>query len=121
VAFTEAERAAVCDVQSSGSQERTLLGGKWYPDTAKSIEEQVPGRTFPSPEAVAAADEFVLDELYQAFETIRSYAVSGIEAARRGDRDEVRLRLRVQLRDAFRYAVGIHNLLSPTPAEGAQK
>jgi hypothetical protein len=66
----------------------------------------------PSPEAVAAADEFVLDELYDAFDLIRSYAVSGIEAARRGDRAEVRLRLRVQLRDAFRYAVSVHNLLS---------
>jgi len=84
----EAERAAVCNVQASGSQEGTLLGGKWYPDTAKSTSEQVPSRTFPSPEAVAAADGFVLDELYEAFELIRSYAVSGMEAAGRGDRDD---------------------------------
>jgi hypothetical protein len=115
----EAEGAAVCDVQASGSQERTLLGGKWYPDTAISSSEQVPNCRFPSPEAVAAADEFVLDELYDAFERIRSYAVSGIEAARRGDRAEVRLRLRVQLRDAFRYAVSVHNLLSQAPQGGA--
>ena len=115
----ETVRAAVCDVQASGSQERTLLGGKWYPDTAKSNFEQVPSRRFPSPEAVAAADEFVLDELYDVFERIRSYAVSGIEAARRGDRAEVRLRLRVQLRDAFRYAVSAHNLLSQDPKGGA--
>jgi hypothetical protein len=115
----ETVRAAVCDVQASGSQERTLLGGKWYPDTAKSNFEQVPSRRFPSPEAVAAADEFVLDELYDVFERIRSYAVSGIEAARRGDRAEVRLRLRVQLRDAFRYAVSVHNLLSP-PVKGGE-
>jgi hypothetical protein len=73
----------------------------------------------PSAEAVAAADEFILDELYEAFELIRSYAVSGIEAAHRGDRDEVRLRLRVQLRDCFRHAVQLHELLSPEkPKEG---
>jgi hypothetical protein len=60
-----------------------------------------------------------LDELYDVFERIRSYAVSGIEAARRGDRAEVRLRLRVQLRDAFRYAVSVHNLLSP-PVKGGE-
>lgn len=57
-------------------------------------------------------DEFLLGELYQAFETIRSYAVSGREAADRGDRDEIRLRLRVQLRDTFRHAVKLHDLLS---------
>ncbi len=115
----EAERAAVCDVQASGSKEGTFLGGKWYPDTAKSSSEQVPRRRFPSPEAVAAGDEFVLDELHDAFGLIRSYAVSGIEAARRGDRDEIRLRLRVQLRDAFRYTVKLHDLLSPEkPKEG---
>jgi hypothetical protein len=73
----------------------------------------------PSPEAIAVADEFVLDELYDAFELIRSYAVSGIEAARRGDRDEIRLRLRVQMRDCFRHAVQLHDLLSPQkPKEG---
>jgi hypothetical protein len=73
----------------------------------------------PTPEAIAAADEFVLDELYEAFERIRSYAVSGLEAARRGDREEVRLRLRVQLRDCFRHAVEVHNLLSPGRKAGA--
>jgi hypothetical protein len=66
----------------------------------------------PSAEAVAEADEFILDELYRAFDLIRSYAISGLEAARRGDRDEVRLRLRVQLRDVFRHAVATHDLLS---------
>ena len=71
--------------------------------------------TRPSPEAIAAADEYVLDELWEAFERIRTYAVSGREAASRGDRDEIRLRLRVQLRDSFRYAVEIHNLLSLEP------
>jgi hypothetical protein len=67
----------------------------------------------PSPEAMAACDEFVLDELASAFDLIESYAISGKEAARRRDRDEVRLRLRIQLRDCFRHAVQIHDLLSP--------
>jgi hypothetical protein len=67
----------------------------------------------PSPEAIAEADNFVLDELFRAFDLIESYAVSGKEAARRGDREEIKLRLRVQLRDVFRYAVEIHNMLEP--------
>jgi hypothetical protein len=70
----------------------------------------------PSPEAVAVADEFIFDELYNTFELIRSYATSAREAAGRGDRDEIRLRLRVQLRDAFRHAVEVHDLLSPDKA-----
>jgi hypothetical protein len=65
----------------------------------------------PSPEAVAATEEFLLDELHEAFELIRSYAVSATEAARRGDRDEIKFCLRVQLRDVFRYAVELHDLL----------
>jgi hypothetical protein len=72
----------------------------------------------PSPEAVAAAEEFVLDELYRDFELIASYAKSGMEAARRDDRQEIKLRLRVQLRDVFRHAVKLHNLLTPTPIQG---
>jgi hypothetical protein len=66
----------------------------------------------PSAEAIAEADEFILDELYRAFGLIESYARSGFEAARRGDRDEIRLRLRIQLRDCFRHAVELHDLLS---------
>ena len=66
----------------------------------------------PSPEAIAAADEFVLEELYRVLNLIVSYATSGLEAARRGDRGELKLRLRVQLRDCFRHAVEVHNLLS---------
>jgi hypothetical protein len=97
----------------TGSQNTAMLGGLQNSDTATLPEKQRRiAAVGPSPEAVAAADEFVLDELHDAFERIRSYAVSGIEAARRGDRAEVRLRLRVQLRDAFRYAVSVHNLLS---------
>jgi hypothetical protein len=73
----------------------------------------------PSAKARAAADEFLFDELYRTFELIRSYAVSAREAADRGDRDEIRLRLRVQLRDVFKYAVEIHELLSPPQAKAA--
>ena len=69
----------------------------------------------PSQEAIAACDEFILDELYQSFDLIGSYATSAREAARRGDRDEIRLRLRCQLRDAFRHAIAVHDLLSKTP------
>ena len=49
----------------------------------------------PSPEAIAACDESILDELYRDFNLIESYAISAKEAARRGDFGEVRLRLRV--------------------------
>jgi hypothetical protein len=65
----------------------------------------------PSPEAIAEIDECLLDELYATFDLIKSYAASGLEAARRGDREEIKLRLRVQLRDCFRHAVELHDLL----------
>jgi hypothetical protein len=73
----------------------------------------------PSQEAVAACDEFVFNELFHAFSTIESYAVSAKEAARRGDRNEIKLRLRTQLRDCFRYAVQVHNLMSPEQPESS--
>jgi hypothetical protein len=78
-------------------------------------------RTFsgPSPEAMEACDEFLLDELARDFDLIESYAISGKEAARRGDRDEVRLRLRIQLRDLFRHAVQLHDLLAPRLSQGS--
>lgn len=66
----------------------------------------------PSPEAIAACDEFILEELYRSFDLIASYATSAMEAARRDDRAELRLRLRSQLRDCFRHAVKTHDLLS---------
>jgi hypothetical protein len=75
----------------------------------------------PSQEAIAACDEHVLDELYRSFDLIESYARSGMEAARRGDRKEVTLRLRVQLRDCFRHAVATHDLLSKQHADNAEK
>ena len=73
----------------------------------------------PSPETMAECDEFILDELYRDFSLIQSYARSGLEAARRGDRAEIRLRLRCQLRDVFRHAVQIHDLLSTEPSKGS--
>jgi hypothetical protein len=75
----------------------------------------------PSPEAIAECDEAVLDELYRDFWLLESYAKSGAEAARRGDRQEIRLRLRVQLRDVFRHAIATHDLLSPERVDRAEK
>ena len=74
----------------------------------------------PSPEAIAECDEYVLDELFRAFDLIESYAISGKEAARRGDREEIKLRLRTQLRDCFRHAVATHDLLSTQTATNAR-
>jgi hypothetical protein len=71
----------------------------------------------PSSEAIAECDEYVLDELFRAFGLIESYAISGKEAARRGDREEIKLRLRIQLRDCFRHAVATHDLLSMQAAQ----
>jgi hypothetical protein len=74
-----------------------------------------------SPEAIAVADEAVLDELFSVFRQIESYARSGVEAARRGDRREIRLRLRIQLRDCFKHAIAVHDMLSPpTESEKAR-
>jgi hypothetical protein len=66
----------------------------------------------PPPDAIAECDEFLLDEIYHDLSLIWSYATSAMEAARRGDREELTLRLRIQLRDCFRHAVEMHNLLS---------
>jgi hypothetical protein len=71
----------------------------------------------PSAEAIAEADEYLLDEIFHDLSLIASYTASALEAARRGDREELRLRLRVQLRDLFRHAVAVHDLLSPQRAE----
>jgi hypothetical protein len=72
----------------------------------------------PSPEAVAEADEFLLDEIFHDLYLIESHAISAREACRRGDRAELRLRLRTQLRDCFRHAVELHNLLSTERRKG---
>jgi hypothetical protein len=73
----------------------------------------------PSPAAVAEVEEFLLDEMYSDLHLIQSYTISAMEAARRGDREELRLRLRVQLRDCFRHAVELHKLLTPEqPKQG---
>ena len=75
-------------------------------------------RAYPSPEAIAEAQALILDELFDAFGLIESYAISAREAARRGDREEIRLRLRSQMRDVFRHAVELHNLLGPERPNG---
>jgi len=62
---------------------------------------------------VAEAEEFLLDEIFHVLGLIASYTTSALESACRGDRKELRLRLRVQLRDCFRHAVELHNLLTP--------
>ena len=98
-------------LKTEGSSERS--------DAANpEIKQDTTSSNGPSPKAIAAVDEFVLDELYRAFDLIASYATSGLEATRRGDREEIRLRLRVQLRDCFRHAVQIHDLLSTSPMNG---
>jgi hypothetical protein len=98
------------------SQDAATLGGLQRLDAAipESKQDVACG---PSPDAIAAADEFVLDELYRILGLI-SDATSGLEAARRGDVEEIRLRLRVQLRDCFRHAVEVHNLLSTGQRKG---
>jgi hypothetical protein len=91
-----------------------MLGGLHILSTADPESNQ--GKTAsvgPSAEAVAEADEFLLDEIFHDLSLIASYTTSALEAARRGDREELRLRLRIQLRDHFRHAVELHNLLSP--------
>jgi hypothetical protein len=73
----------------------------------------------PSPQAVAEAEDFLLDEIYSDLQLIQSYTISAMQAARRGDREELRLRLRIQLRDCFRHAVELHKLLTPDqPKQG---
>jgi hypothetical protein len=73
----------------------------------------------PSPEVIAEVEEFILDEIYRILSLIISYGTSAVEASRRGDRDELRLRLRIQMRDCFRNAVELQKLLSSErPKEG---
>ena len=97
----------------TGSQNAAILGGLQNSDTATLSEKQRQIVVRPSPEAIALCEEFLLDEIFHDLSLIASYTTSALEAARRGDRDELRLRLRVQLRDCFRHAVQLHDLLSP--------
>jgi hypothetical protein len=91
-----------------------MLGRLQNSDTATLAEKQRQiDAVGPSPEAVAAVEEFLLDEIFHDLSLIASYTTSALEAARRGDREELRLRLRVQLRDCFRHAIEVHNLLPP--------
>jgi hypothetical protein len=67
----------------------------------------------PSLEAVEAANEFLLDEIFYDLSLIGSYTTSALEACRRNDLVELRLRLRSQLRDLFKHVLELHALLSP--------
>jgi hypothetical protein len=108
----ETVRAGPRGDAGTGSRNAAILGGLQNSDTATPAEKQRQiDAAGPSPEAVAAAEEFLLDEIFHDLSLIASYTTSALEAARRGDREELRLRLRVQLRDCFRHAVELHNLL----------
>jgi hypothetical protein len=97
----------------TGSRNAAMLGGLRILSTADPESNQEKTASVgPSPNAVAEAEEFLLDEIYRDLSLIASYTASALEAARRGDREELRLRLRVQLRDCFRHAVELHKLLS---------
>lgn len=118
----EAARAGPRDDAVTGPQNAACLAACSALHAADAQSNQ--GKTAsvgPSAEAVAEADEFLLDEIFSDLDLIQSYAVSAKEAARRGDREELGLRLRVQLRDLFRHAVELHNLLSPAqPKKGGR-
>jgi hypothetical protein len=93
-----------------------MLGALQKSDTATLPEKQRRiAAVGPSPEAIALCEEFLLDEIFHDLTLIASYTTSALEAARRGDHEELRLRLRlrVQLRDCFRHTVELHNLLPP--------
>jgi hypothetical protein len=96
-----------------------MLGGLRIPSTADpNPNQEKTASVGPSAEAVAEADEFLLDEIFHDLSLISSHTTSALEAARRGDREELRLRLRIQLRDLFRHAVELHNLLSTERRKG---
>jgi hypothetical protein len=104
----------------TGSQNAACLAASCALDTAKiPTNQEKTASVGPSAEAIAECDEAILDEIFHAFELIQSYAISGLEAARRGDRNEIRLRLRCQLRDVFKHAVAVHDLLSREPSQGS--
>jgi hypothetical protein len=110
----ETERARPRGDAVTGSRNAAMLGGFRIPITADPESNQEKTASVgPSAEAVAEAEEFLLDEIFRDLDLIRSYTTSAMEAARRGDREELRLRLRVQLRDCFRHAVELHKLLPP--------
>jgi hypothetical protein len=103
----------------TGPHNEAMLGSLHILSTADPESNQEKTASVgPSAEAVAEADELVLDEIFHALSLIASYTTSALEAARRGDREELRLRLRVQLRDCFRHAVEVHNLLSTGQRKG---
>jgi hypothetical protein len=99
---------------AGGPRDTSLAAGSR--DTANLAERQCYSPA--SPSVIADTDEFLLDEIYRDLYLIESHAISAREACRRGDRDELRLRLRIQLRDLFRHAVELHNLISTEIRKG---
>src|SRR6185437_16807306 len=107
----ETAMAATARTAVNGHQDTACLAACGALNASNPSEKQCSSIAVgPSTEAVAEADEFLLDEIFHALSLIASYTTSALEAARRGDRDELRLRLRIQLRDCFRHAVEVHNL-----------
>jgi hypothetical protein len=109
----QTERAGQRGNAETGPQRIACLSASSALNTADHERSQ--GKTTsvgPLPGEVTEADEFLLDEIFHDLSLVWSYATSAMEAARRGDREELRLRLRVQLRDCFRHAVKLHDLLS---------
>jgi hypothetical protein len=97
-----------------------MLGGLLILSTADpEFNQEKAASVGPSAEAVAEIEEFLLNEIYHDLSLIASYTTSALETARRGDREELRLRLRVQLRDCFHQAVELHNLRPPGRKAGA--
>jgi hypothetical protein len=115
----ETVRAAPRDAEG-GPVRECMLGGLPPSHTAIPEPKQDSPYGLSLAEAIIAEnEEFLLDEIYRDLDLIQSYTVSAKKAARRDDRDELRLRLRVQLRDCFRHAVELHNLLSTGRKTGA--
>jgi hypothetical protein len=115
----ETERAGQRGNAESGSQRfACLLASNTLNTADPECNQEKTTSVGPLPGAAAEADEFLLDEIFHDLSLIWSYATSAMEAARRGDRDELKLRLRVQLRDCFRHAVKLHDLLSTEQRKG---
>ena len=124
MSFIQAEGAAVCDRQASGSQD-TLLGGKWYPDTAQSIKNQASSpelrkhlRAIDSGNRIDRLwmEDERFDEVVSLCDIADSHLVSAREAGFRRDRSLLGDHLR-RARDGLRLAIQTFNML---PADGGR-
>jgi hypothetical protein len=112
----EAEKPAADEAR--GLPVEGMLGGLLLSRIAISEPKQDAARG-PSPDVIAEVDELLLDTIFADLSMIWSYAASAIEAARRSDHKDLRLLLRVELRDLFRHAVKTHDLLSTERSAGS--